>query len=75
MQSDFDDGEDEWMELLHPFILFLSELLKRFDSDFLEEISELHPQLMRMKDLTKVEAANTREQRRFAHDFGELARH
>ena len=67
--------EDKWTDILHPFVLFLLELLKRFDSKFLTEVTELHPFLLKMKDVAKLDSGSpSRRKRQFINDFGELSR-
>lgn len=66
---------DEWIEVLHPFVMFLLELLRRFDTGFLTEMTALLPLLVKMRDVVEASPQSaSRKQRQFARDFGELSR-
>ena len=61
------------MEIWQPFVFFLRELMIRFETDFLDDISKLHAQIVKIGDAIKAGGTmSARKQQRFSQSYQEL---
>ena len=66
---------DNWMEIVHPFVLFLLELLRRFDDRFLRDITDVYPYVERMMRRVPIDFSHSdRQHRLFAQHISEFSK-
>lgn len=63
------------LEIVHPLLLFLLELLRRFDADFIPEISVIEASFLKAAKAINAESVTTRQLRQFERDLSEFTRY